>query len=175
VAFYPKTAKESLLKWKNKDAKEYALQMIRAFGEPDLITAESLEWKDPQRHIIKHVIVDESVEHIFPKPHRDYVYSYTYVDIYPIAEKEASGWDLMNVLAYVTGSIGYDGLKRTVYGRCGSLAANAVTLEFVQHVVDHEEKYLKHKKQAKKEYARRIKELKRPFWWEDKLNEFEGK
>ena len=63
--------------------------------------------------------------------------------------------DMLDTLGHVTGSIIYDGLKETVTARCGSLEANALTLQFVKDVVSG--KVENDNDIAKRTYADRIK------------------
>jgi len=63
--------------------------------------------------------------------------------------------DMLDTLGHVTGSIVYDGLKETVTARCGSLEANALTLQFVKDLVDG--KIENNNDVAKKTYADRIR------------------
>ena len=72
------TAKDSLENWKNDDAKRYAEKLINVYGQPDEVTETMLKWNtlnsfgDGERETY---IIDESIPHSFPKPHRDYVYT----------------------------------------------------------------------------------------------------
>ena len=139
------TAKDSLENWKNDDAKRYAEKLINVYGQPDEVTETMLKWNtlnsfgDGERETY---IIDESIPHSFPKPHRDYVYTTMNIKVPS---------DMLDTLGHVTGSIIYDGLKEEVTARCGSLYANAATLGFVRDMV--EGKVTTEKDGAKDEYA----------------------
>ena len=104
---------DSLSKWKNKDAKTYAEALIKEYGQPDEVTETMIKWntlgsfgKGEETYVL-----DESIPHAFPKPHRDYVYTTMNIKVPS---------DMLDTLGYVTGSIIYDGLKEEVTARCGS-------------------------------------------------------
>ena len=105
-------------------------------------------------------IIDESIPHAFPKPHRDYVYTVMNIKVPS---------DMLDTLGHVTGSIIYDGLKEEVTARCGSLYANAATLGFVRDMV--EGKVTTDKDGAKKEYADRITKDPLPKTYDNKMDE----
>ena len=69
---------------------------------------------------------DESVIHLCPAKHTDYLYSYILVDV--PAEK------LVDILT-LSGSVGYDPLKKLLYGRCASLSANIATLSIESDII----------------------------------------
>lgn len=160
--FEQKKVNDIVKNWRNRDAAEYAEKMIKAFGEPNEVTDTSLMWRNIES-FKETVIKDESVPHDFPKNHRDYVYSSMHIEVPE---------ELMNVLAHVTGSIIVDGLKHEVTGRCGTLWANAVTLGFVQDLVD--KKISNNPEKAKKEYGKRILSGKKsalPEWYKNEIKE----
>jgi len=143
-----------LKNFKHKDAAEYAKVLIKEFGEPDQFTENCLVWYAISQ-FDKTYILDESVPHDFPATHRDYVYSVKKISV---SEKFAK------TLAHTTGSIIVDGLKKEVIARCGSITANAITLGFVQDLVDG--KIKNNPETAKKEYGRRILKLVKPEWFD---------
>ena len=157
------TAKDSLENWKNDDAKRYAEKLINVYGQPDEVTETMLKWNtlnsfgDGERETY---IIDESIPHSFPKPHRDYVYTTMNIKVPS---------DMLDTLGHVTGSIIYDGLKEEVTARCGSLYANAATLGFVRDMV--EGKVTTEKDGAKDEYAERITKDPLPSSYDNKMNE----
>lgn len=148
-----------LKNWAFEDAKEYAEKMVKVFGPPQQITGDALYWNSISAFTVTY-IHDESIPHKFPEPHRDYVYSTMPMTISP---------ELMEIFAYVTGSIIYDGLKREVTARCGTLYANATTLGFVEDCA--EGKIKQDKEIAKKEYARRITNGIIPDWYKNEMKE----
>lgn len=145
--------------WENSDAVEYANKLIEFYGEPTESTSKLLFWDNitPFKYVY---IMDESIPHRFPEPHRDYVYSTIELDLSPY---------LVGLCAYVTGSIIVDGLKNEVTARCGTLYANAVTLGFVEDLKNGN--VSTDKNEAKDEYARRITEGVLPEWYENELDE----
>ena len=68
----------------------------------------------------EHLLRDETVRHNCPKRHLDFFYSYIKINIPPNK--------LAEVLS-LSGSVGYDPLKKLFYARCASLAANIATLK----------------------------------------------
>lgn len=160
--FEQKKVNDIVKNWRNRDAAEYAEKMIKAFGGPDEATDTLLMWRDIDS-FKETIIKDESVPHDFPKNHRDYVYSTMHIEVPE---------QLMNVLAHVTGSIIVDGLKHEVTARCGTLWANAVTLGFVQDLVDNT--IPNNSEKAKKEYGKRILSGKKsalPEWYDNEIKE----
>ena len=154
-------AKESLNKWEHQDAVKVAEMMIKEYGQPDEVTQTMLKWNklgDFGPGEQESYIVDESIPHAFPEPHRDFLYT---------AKKIKVPTRVGDTLLHVTGSIIVDGLKGTVTARCGSLNANALTLGFVEDLAKG--KLANNKASAKKEYAKRIKEGPLPSWYTDKL------
>ena len=132
--------------WRFEDARMYADKMVKVFGEPDEMTETRLSWNSIEPPFNEVWVIDESIPHDFPAPHRDYVYS---------TMKMKVPTEMLDILGHASGSIIYDGLKMEVTARCGSLYANAATLGFVKDLVDGKIKV--NKEQAKKEYAARIK------------------
>lgn len=149
-------AHETLKKFKNQDAAKYGKKLIKAFGSPYGVMPHALFWKqaDGMNAIW---LMDESIEHDFPAKHRDFVYSSKTIDV-PTS--------LYGLFGYVTGSIMIDGLTNTVTARCGTLWANAVTLQFVEDVVAG--RTSQDPEKAKQEYARRIKNGPAPAWYQGK-------
>ena len=146
--------------WRHEDAKTYATALVKVFGEPDEMSETRLSWNSIEPPFDKVWIVDESIPHEFPSPHRDYVYSSMKIDV---------PTDLLDILGHASGSIIYDGLKKEVTARCGSLYANAATFGFVRDLVDGKVK--KNKDQAKKEYSARIKSKPLPEWYPNSMEE----
>jgi len=141
-------SKDSLKNWKHKDAKKYAEKLIEEYGQPDEVTQTMLKWNTLGsfgKGEMETFILDESIPHAFPGPHRDYVYTVMKIKVPS---------DKLDTLGHVTGSIIYDGLKETITARCGSLYANAATMGFVRDLV--EGKIPTTDAVAKKEYAKRI-------------------
>mgnify|MGYP001172081057 CR=1 FL=1 len=154
---------DSLKNWKHDDAKGYAEKLIKEYGQPDEVTETMLKWNKLGsfgKGEMETYIVDESIPHDFPKPHRDYVYTVMNIKVPS---------DMLDTLGHVTGSIIYDGLKETITARCGSLYANAATMGFVRDMVDG--KVPVEDGPAKKEYAERITKDPLPKFYDNRMNE----
>ena len=157
------TSEDSLRNWEHEDAKGYAEKLIDEYGQPDEVTETMLKWNklgsfgEDERETY---IIDESIPHAFPKPHRDYVYTVMNIKIPS---------DMLDTLGHVTGSIIYDGLKEEVTARCGSLYANAATMGFVRDMVDG--KVPVEDGPAKDEYADRITKDPLPKFYDNRMNE----
>ncbi len=67
----------------------------------------------------EHWCRDESIKHDCPAKHEDFFYSFIKINL------NNKNWS--DVLA-ISGSIGYDPLKKLLYARCGSIEANIATL-----------------------------------------------
>jgi len=146
-------AEDSLKNWKHDDAKSFAEGLIKKYGKPDEVTETMVKWYKLQpgggvfgSDARETYVIDESIPHSFPDPHRDFCYTVMEIKVPS---------DLLDTLGHVTGSIVYDGLKETVTARCGSLEANALTLQFVKDLVSG--KIENDNDVAKKTYADRIR------------------
>ena len=67
----------------------------------------------------EHWCRDESIEHTCPSKHHDFFYSFIKINL------NNKNW---NKVLSISGSIGYDPLKKLLYARCGSIEANIATL-----------------------------------------------
>ena len=159
---------ESYSNWENDEPVSYAKHLEKTFGSPDEMTDSQLCWfnKDGFKRI---VIKDEYILHGSPAPHYDFIYCY--IDS-RVPEKFAEP------LAESSGSILIDYLKGEVGARCGSITANATTLNYVLDVV------AERVSPTKMEYERRILEMKRMFndgekyeleWWPDESGDADPK
>lgn len=149
-----------LSQWKNEEPVSYVKHLQGFFGEPEELTSKRAVWynKDGFKRI---EVLDEFILHSSPVPHYDYVYSFIDLKV---------PHDLSDDLAKSSESILIDHLKGEVGGRCASLSANAVTLQYVIDVVEG------NVKPSKAEYEKRIKSMKKMFsdgkrykldWWPD--------
>lgn len=145
-------------RWKNKDAAKYAVALSKKFGKVKMMGPDMLAWEN-KAGFTKVWILDESVKHDFPVPHKDFVYSTRNIKVSP---------DIVGKLAAVSGSIMVDGLKGEVTARCGGLIKNAVTLGYVEDVVAG-----KVSGNLKDEYSKRIKGNITPAWYKDLMGEAE--
>ena len=150
--------KESFMDWEHKEPVEYAEKLIATFGQPDELTDHQCTWYNIDG--FKRVVVkDEYILHGSPVPHYDFVYSYIDLKV---------PTDLATKLAESSESIFVDFLKGEVGARCGTLSANATTLNYVMDVV------YGRVKPSLEEYEKRIKSIKAgegPEWWENTMNE----
>lgn len=151
-------------KWDHPEAADYSQFLEKTFGEPDEATDEQTVWhnKDGFKRI---VVRDEYILHGSPAPHYDFVYSYIDLEV---------DENLSDELANCSGSILIDHLKNEVGARCGSLTANAVTLNFVLDVTAGRTE------PVKEEYEKRILGMTDKFergikttydWWTDEAND----
>jgi hypothetical protein len=154
--------------WDHQQSADYSLQLEKTFGEPDEMTNEQTVWhnKDGFKRI---VCRDEYILHGSPAPHYDFVYCYVDLEVPE---------DLSDELANCSGSILIDHLKNEVGARCGSLTANATTLNFVMDVV------ASRVEPVKEEYEARILGMKDMFadgeryeldWWPDESGDADPK
>lgn len=149
----------ALKNFNHQDAVDYSKKMIEVFGDPDGVMFNQLYWKEVDD--MKDVIVkDEKIEHNFPEKHYDFIYSSHQIEV---------PQHLYDIFAFVSGSIIVDGLKNLVTARCGTLYANAITLQFVKDVINNTD--LQQKQKAKDEYANRIKSGTKPEWFNNSLGE----
>ena len=154
--------------WDNEEPVKYTKHLTKTFGQPDELTDHRAVWyaKDGFQRI---VVKDEYILHGSPSPHYDFVYCYVDIKVpHEFAEDMANSSE----------SILIDFLKNEVGARCGSLTANAVTLNYVLDVV------AKRVKPSKDEYEKRIKDMSKMFdsgkvytvdWWPDESKDADPK
>ena len=125
-------------------------------------------WDDDEN--TKRIVVkDEYILHGSPSPHYDFIYCYIDLKVpHEFAEDMANSSE----------SILIDFLKNEVGARCGSITANATTLNYVLDVV------AKRVKPSKDEYEKRIKDMSKMFksgkvysvdWWPDESKDADPK
>jgi hypothetical protein len=152
---------ESLDEWKHQEPKAYVDQLSQAFGPPDVLASDRAVWVGKMPGLLEVEVKDEWIAHAHPRPHHDFVYATREMKVPP---------EVVDDLAKVSGSIIVDGLADTVTARCGSLLANAVTLDFVEDVAKGQIPRPK----MKAEYRKRIMANEAPPWWrkgQEVLNE----
>jgi hypothetical protein len=155
---------ENYSNWDYKDSADYSKHLEKTFGTPDEKTDEQTVWHNVDG--FKRIVCrDEYILHGSPAPHYDFVYCYIDLEVPE---------DLSDELAKCSGSILIDHLKNEVGARCGSLTANATTLNFVIDVVAGRVD------PVKEEYERRILGMKKQFkdgerykldWWPDESDD----
>ena len=146
--------------WDHQESADYSKYLEKHFGSPDEFTNEQTVWHNIDG--FKRVVCrDEYILHGSPAPHYDFVYCYVDLEVPE---------DMSDELAKCSGSILIDHLKNEVGARCGSLTANATTLNFVMDVVAGRTEAVKD------EYEKRILGMKAMFdngekyeldWWPD--------
>lgn len=119
----------NLDKWKSNEAKKYYNEVVKLYGEPDIkVNKENglcIWYYENNNKLFPHSKIelkDEAVEHCVPANHIDFLYSY--VKVYIPTEK-------IKAVISVSGSVNYDPLKKELFARCGSFAANYATLRTV--------------------------------------------
>ena len=156
--------KTSYEAWDHSYPAEYSKHLEKTFGAPDEATDEQVVWhnKDGFKRIVSR---DEYILHGSPAPHYDFIYCYIDLEVPE---------DMSDELAKCSGSILIDHLKNEVGARCGSLTANAVTLNFVLDAVAGRVEPIK------EEYEKRILDMRAMFekgeryendWWEDQSSD----
>lgn len=154
--------------WDHPESAEYSQYLEKTFGAPHEFTNEQTVWHNIDG--FKRVVCrDEYILHCCPAPHYDFVYSYVDLEVPE---------NLSDELANCSGSILIDHLKNEVGARCGSLTANATTLNFVMDVVAGRTEA------TKEEYEKRILGMKDMFangekyeldWWPDEASDADPK
>jgi len=113
------------LKWEHNDAIAQYNLLTAKYGKPTILSTIKggmAVWTKPQLSdgpFERLELLDESVAHCVPKPHRDFLYSYV--------KYEVPDDKVLDVLS-LSGSVSYDPLKKLLRARCGSEAANIATL-----------------------------------------------
>lgn len=121
------------INWINLNAKKVYLETVDIYGTPttlcsnkggiaiwnkkDLANKELFGLENCFNEII---IRDESIKHLCPKEHYDFIYTSIIVPVEP---------HQVSILSSLSGSVSYDPLKNTVSARCGSIEANIATLK----------------------------------------------
>ena len=146
------------LTWKHTLPKETIIKYFFNFGFPYNVSKDSVTWKNIGG-FDKTWVLDERIEHTHPIDHIDFVYSTLKI---PGIKPEH-----VCIIAQATGSIFIDMLKEEATARCHYLVKNAVSLGFVQDVVDGKITI----EDSREEYGRRILNNVYLDWFKDPLNE----
>jgi hypothetical protein len=158
-------------------AKDVFVDLVFELGEPYILVNKKggiAIWNNAQLKDGIHneiILRDEAIKHCVPANHYDFLTSY--IKIYIPPKK------IIDVLS-VSGSVTYDGLKKLLSARCGSLEANYATFRTCLKILDDEnEDYSKNIKgknnndKENKEYIKAAliknhkqysKELEEPFY-----------
>lgn len=124
-----KLSQSNLSEWKHKVARDYFPIAVKKVGEPTFyvnVKGGMVRWLLGGNSLFsEHLLIDERVAHCVPRKHLDFFYSS--VKFYVPPNK------LLDVLK-ISGSITYDGLKKELTARCGSIEANIATLYLAMKV-----------------------------------------
>jgi hypothetical protein len=110
-----------MLKWKHQRPMDYFSKCIEMFGNPTALAPQKdgfAIWKT-RGLFQEHILRDEDVKHCVPAPHHDFFYSSVKFFVPPNRV-----WDVLKI----SGSLSYDGLKKTLTARCGGIGANIATI-----------------------------------------------
>jgi len=146
--------------WKHKESFEYANKLKEKFGKPVTEGTNIMIWENIAG-FDRVEVRDESIDHDFPKPHKDFVYSYLSLTDEEVKKMQ----DLIDDLSKVTGSIFFDGLKKEMGARCGMLIKNADTLTYIMSVLAGEIE------PTKENYSEIILGDKFGEWYKDEMGE----
>lgn len=119
------------LQWYNKDASDYVHVVMRRYGMPSSVdpTAGGIAiWKKDKlmnTPFDRLEVKDESIPHLYPMRHNDFVYTFVNYDVSPSKFIEVTS---------LSGSIVYDPLKKLLRARCGTLEANVATLALATQI-----------------------------------------
>ena len=111
--------------FKNKDAAEQYNILTKKYGNPsisDLSEGGIAIWKKDKLKgtcFFEIKLLDESVPHCVPAPHRDFLYTYV--------KYEVPDDKVLDVIS-LSGSVAYDPLKKILSARCATESANITTL-----------------------------------------------
>jgi len=108
--------------WKNEEPRKFYPKAVRLFGKPIYcadVPHGAAKWLPKRGLFDEHLLIDESVKHCQPAKHKDYFYSYIKFYVPPSLRLQTYS---------LSGSVGYDGLKKMLSARCASLEANIATL-----------------------------------------------
>lgn len=131
-----------LVNWVNKEPVSKLEILNSQLGEPSMIVDQpygAIFWRDSESMqqtinfnfgfpsvFVKHMLTDETTLHTCPVPHKDYFYSYI---------KVLLNTNTLNQINKLSGSIGYDKVKKLLWARCNCLAGNIVTLTLAMEIL----------------------------------------
>lgn len=125
-----KSNNNALSNWDHDEPKKYYNTLVEIYGKPDIIVNQKgglCIWYGKRNDYYHHLeLKDEYVPHCVPAQHYDFFYTYVKIYIPP---------DVFPKVMAISGSIGYDGLKKLLYARCGSIEANLATLATVFNTI----------------------------------------
>lgn len=120
------------MQWKHDRPKQYLPKLCKMLGRPDVFCKQPYGvaiWRGRGNALFKeHILRDEDVRHCKPKPHHDFFYSA--VTFYVPPSKRLQ-------IMKLSGSVQYDGLKKMLIARCGSIEANIATLYLVMAIASN--------------------------------------
>ena len=118
----PTPGTASLYSFENQLARERFRSLYEEYGKPMILADQPggiVVWKRPGEFLHEIVLKDESVQHLEPKPHCDFLYASVQVHI----PDEALPAVLM-----LSKSVMYDRLKQVLTARCHFMGASVATL-----------------------------------------------
>lgn len=124
-------------RWINNDAASKFGDLYRMFGKPTSLANAphgAAVWLNVTGKRLfggptcfKDVmLIDESIQHNCPTPHKDFLYMTTLLNLTP---------EERDHVTRISGSVWYDGLKKELTVRCGSVAANVATMYIVMQIL----------------------------------------
>lgn len=119
------------LNWGHRNAADYLPVLVAKYGQPSSIDPSpngTIVWKKERLMntcFDRIELRDESIPHCQPIDHNDFVYFYVNYDVAPSRFMEVES---------LSGSVGYDKLKKLLWARCGSAESAIATLALATHV-----------------------------------------
>ncbi len=135
------------MNWSNKEAVRIYKELAKEWGKPTILSEkkggiaiwdkkamDKVKFFGQKNCFAETIIRDEKVKHLCPAQHNDFLYSYIKINIPPNK--------LMEVMS-LSGSVGYDPLKKLLYARCAHMGANYVTLKLCTDIIlNHKVSYV---------------------------------
>ena len=115
----------------NRQPADYLGILIAKYGQPSSIDPSPggmVVWKKDRLMntcFDRIELHDEAIPHCKPMDHVDFLYFFVNYDVAPSRFIEVTS---------LSGSVGYDKLKKMLWARCGSAEANIATLALATHI-----------------------------------------
>lgn len=122
---------ETPLDWHNKEAAQYVKIMISKYGMPSAVDPTPGGIAIFKKDILMNTpfdrleVRDESIPHVYPTPHSDFVYGFINYDVAPSKFLEVTS---------IAGSVSYDPLKKQLRARCKDIESVIATLALCTQV-----------------------------------------
>jgi len=117
--------------WENQHASDYVDILALKYGQPsslDQTVGGIAIWKRDRLMntcLDRIEVKDEAIPHCHPTNHLDFVYGYVNYDVSPSKFVEVTS---------LSGTIGYDALKKQLWARCGTIESVIATLALATQV-----------------------------------------